>query len=136
MRIVLDTNVFIISLGRASKFRPIFDAIKAGKIILLLTTEIYLEYLEQLEYKTTSLIALNICNSLSDLKNVEVINVSYRWNLIAADQDDNKFTDCAVAANADFLVTNDAHFKVLKIQEFPPINIISAEDFLQLLLHE
>ena len=34
--------------------------------------------------------------------------------LINADPDDNKFFDIAVAANADYLVTNDAHFNMVK----------------------
>ena len=34
----------------------------------------------------------------------------YKFNLIKSDPDDNKFVDCAVIANAKFIVTEDRHF--------------------------
>ena len=34
----------------------------------------------------------------------------YKFNLIKSDPDDNKFVDCAVIANAEFIVTEDRHF--------------------------
>jgi len=38
--------------------------------------------------------------------------------------------DVAIAASADFLVTNDRHFDVLKQVEFPRVPIISFQDLL------
>ena len=58
----------------------------------------------------------------------------YNWILIQDDLDDNKFTDCAVASSAQYLVTNDKHFNALKTITFPPINVVSADDFLTILL--
>jgi predicted nucleic acid-binding protein len=49
--------------------------------------------------------------------------------LIKTDIDDNKFVDCAIAANAHFIVTEDKHFTILEAIPFPKVNIISAEDF-------
>ena len=63
------------------------------------------------------------------LSNVELVNPYYNWNLIPADPDDNKFVDAAVSGNVDYLVTNDKHFKVLKSIEFPPVNVITLEEF-------
>ncbi len=58
-------------------------------------------------------------------------DVYYRWNLIKQDTDDNKFVDCAIAANANFIVTNDKHFKGLKNISFRKVEVISADEFLQ-----
>jgi len=55
--------------------------------------------------------------------------VKYKWNLITADPDDNKFVDCAVSANATYLVTNDRHFNVLRGIDFPIINVIDIDTF-------
>lgn len=44
-----------------------------------------------------------------------------------------KFVDCAISSNAHYIVTDDKHFKILKSIDFPKIEIIKAEDFLQLL---
>lgn len=51
------------------------------------------------------------------------------FSLIEADPDDNKFVDCAVAADAEYIVTNDSHFNVLKKIDWPKISIITIEDF-------
>jgi predicted nucleic acid-binding protein len=49
------------------------------------------------------------------------------------DPEDNKFVDCGIAGQADFLVTQDKHFNILKTIEFPKLSIISTEDFAKLL---
>ena len=59
--------------------------------------------------------------------------IYYSWNAITQDPDDNKFFDVAVAANADYLVTNDAHFREAANIPFPKVNIISADAFLDIL---
>jgi predicted nucleic acid-binding protein len=66
---------------------------------------------------------------LSELPNVQFINTYYHWRLIAIDPDDNKYCDCAIASQADFIVTEDKHFNVLREIAFPPLQTISASDF-------
>jgi uncharacterized protein len=41
--------------------------------------------------------------------------------------------DCAIAVGADYIVSNDGHFKVLIDIPFPSVNVIKAEDFLLVL---
>ena len=53
----------------------------------------------------------------------------FQFRLIEADLDDNKFVDCAIVANARYIVTNDAHFRVLTNIPFPTVEIISLENF-------
>jgi hypothetical protein len=53
-----------------------------------------------------------VLETLETLPNVHYIQKYYYWNLISADPDDIKFVDCAVAGSADFIVTNDKHFKM------------------------
>ncbi|MBL0263639.1 MAG: PIN domain-containing protein [Leptospiraceae bacterium] len=50
---------------------------------------------------------------LDNLSNVEYITQYFKWRLIETDPDDNKFVDCAIAANAEYLATEDNHFQVL-----------------------
>ena len=61
--------------------------------------------------------------------NTLTVTPYYKWNLITADPDDNKFVDCALNAGADFIVTNDRHFGVLKNIDFPKINVIDIDTF-------
>ena len=44
---------------------------------------------------------------LDNLSNVEYVTQYFKWNLIKVDPDDNKFTDCAIASNAEFLASNE-----------------------------
>lgn len=53
--------------------------------------------------------------------------------LIQADPDDNKFVDCAFAANATYIVSNDRHFDVLSKIDFPKIQVLKLIEFLQTL---
>ena len=59
--------------------------------------------------------------------------IYFNWQLIEADKDDNKFVDCAISVGADYLVTNDRHFKILKNIPFPSVNTINADNFLELI---
>ena len=131
MKVILDTNILLISLPSKSKYRPIFDSLINNKFQLMITNEILSEYLEIIEQKTNSEIANNVIKLLLSLNNVIKTEVYYKWNLIENDQDDNKFVDCAISSNADFIVTNDQHFKILQSIEFPKMNIISVDEFVK-----
>jgi uncharacterized protein len=65
--------------------------------------------------------------------NVHQTDIFFKWHFIVVDPDDDKFVDCAVAAAADYIVTNDNHYNILKQLDFPKINTIKAEDFVKLL---
>ena len=58
----------------------------------------------------------------------------YHFNLITADADDNMFVDCAIQANAHYIVTNDHHYDVLRHIDFPKVGVIKLMDFL-LMIH-
>ena len=83
--------------------------------------------------RANSTIADNILSAFRKASNILNVDTYYRWNMIIADPDDNKFTDAYVNGNTDFLVTNDTHFNVVKTIKFPKINIVSANEFVKLL---
>ncbi len=130
MRIVLDTNCLLISIPKKSKYRIVFDSLLQKKFTLVISNEILSEYEEKISEKSNALVAKNISEMLTTLSNVEKRDVYYRWNLIQRDYDDNKFVDCAIAGNVDYLVTNDTHFSALKQIEFPTVNVISINEFI------
>jgi len=51
--------------------------------------------------------------------------------LIEADEEDNKFADCAIVARAKYIVTNDRHFNILKITPFPKVDVVKIDEFLE-----
>ena len=133
MRIVLDTNCLIQSVGRHSEFRPIWDSILNGQNTLCVTNEILEEYSEILGCLFNQQFADMVI--LAILKNpfVELFSPHYRFNLISVDPDDNKFVDCAIVANARYIVTNDHHYNVLRNIKFPSVDVMNLTDFLDLL---
>jgi uncharacterized protein len=130
MKIVLDTNVLLVALPRHSPFYPIYKAFLDEKISLCISNEILFEYEEQLSVRYGMTQTDLHLSEIFKMKNVKKIDTYYHWGLISQDPDDNKFVDCAIAANANFLVTNDRHFKILRDVEFPKVNVIKAEEFL------
>ena len=39
------------------------------------------------------------------------------------------FVDCAVAADAEYIVTNDTHFNILKQIDWPKLTVIAIKEF-------
>ena len=72
-----------------------------------------------------------IVYAIMERKNVKLITPFYHWHLITTDPDDNKFVDCAIAANAKCIVTEDHHFNVLKEIPFPSVAVVGIDEFLQ-----
>jgi predicted nucleic acid-binding protein len=57
------------------------------------------------------------------------VNKYFFWQLIPDDPDDEKFVDCAIACGADYIVTNDRHFRKLKKNPFPKVNVVNEAEF-------
>lgn len=124
-RVVWDTNVLLVSISSKSRYHCIFKQLLHGAYELFITSEILFEYEEVIGQKYNSTVAKDVSRALLALPNVKNVTVYYKWNLIKADYDDNKFVDCAVSANADGIVTEDKHFNVLREHQFPSVNLMN-----------
>lgn len=136
MRVVLDTNCFLAIIPKISPYRPLFDAYRRQDFELAVTTDILEEYEEIFGQKMTPQIATNLLELIDKQPNTIYTDVFYRWNLILRDPDDNKHVDCAIAAGADYIVTNDSHFSDLDEVDFPIVRYISLQNFMILLFGE
>ena len=112
-RIVLDTNCLLQALPSRSPYHKIWTEVMAGRISLCVNSDILSEYEEKLAEKTTPEIARNVLEAITRLHTTVFQQVYFHFGLIEADPDDNKFVDCAVAVDAEYIVTNDAHFNRL-----------------------
>jgi len=133
MRVVIDTNVLINCISSRTRYHAIWQAFLTGEITLYASIDVLLEYEELVLQKYPVKIASDIIDILLDPDYVRQQDIYYYWNAISIDKDDNKFFDTAVASGAEYIVTNDNHFKSAKRLSFPKVNIISADDFLQIL---
>ena len=129
MKIVLDTNCLLVSVQEYSNFFWLWQAFRDKKFVLCYTDEILNEYQEILSHYYSVALAKYVIDAILNAPHAEPIIVYYKWQLIAADPDDNKFVDCAVSANTNYIVTNDKHFKVLEEIDFPKVNILTIDEF-------
>ena len=130
MRLVLDTNSLIQCVSRRSRYHSIWLSILDGRNDLCVTTDILSEYFEILERKASARFASLVLEVILNNPHTRYINTFYRFNLISADPDDNKFVECAIASQARFIVTDDHHYDVLKNVEFPQVDIVSIDQML------
>jgi len=132
--VVLDTNCLVSSLKRDSIYYPIWRDFIVGKYVLCVTDEILDEYEEIIVRKTNSPeIAHNVISAILNRHNTLHVEVFYHFELIKSDLDDNKFVDCAIKANAKYIVTEDHHFNELAKIDFPHIDVIGIDTFLAML---
>ena len=121
------------ALSRHSEFYPVWTGIQTGKYLLCVSNDILEEYHEIITQKTSIVVADNVIRLLSECAFVEYIDPRYHLELIQTDPDDNKFVDCAFAANASYIVSNDKHFDALRKIDFPKIKVLKLIEFLQTL---
>ena len=127
--IVLDTNCLLQSLSRRSSYYKVWEDFILGKYTLCVSTEILAEYEEIIASHISPLAANIVIEAILRANNVMRVDAHYRFDLIVADPDDNKFVDCAVVSNADYIVTEDKHFNVLKDITFPKIEVKKLQEF-------
>ena len=129
--IVLDTNCLLACIANKSKFHSVWEAFLNEKFCLCVSNEIMTEYEEILARKTSPTFAEMIIYIILNSENVVFVSPYYKFRLITIDPDDNKFVDCAIIANADYIVSQDTHFNVLKTINFPKVNVIRIEEFVK-----
>ena len=133
LKVVSDTNVLLVSISSRSRYYPIYRSFIDELYTLCVTTDVLDEYEEILNQHLGTEKTHYVLETIDNAPNILPVTRYYRWELIQADPDDNKFVDCAIACNADYIVTHDGHFDVLKTISFPQVNILTADQFLTIL---
>jgi putative PIN family toxin of toxin-antitoxin system len=127
-KVVLDTNVLLVSISERSKLHWVFKTLLEGEYTLCVTTDILAEYAEIIDQHMGFTVSESVLGVLENLTNIELITTYYKFHLLK-DEDDKKFVDCAIAANASFIVSHDKDFKVLNPEEFPFMSVINTDIF-------
>ena len=133
LKVVIDTNVLLVSISPHSKHHWIFGELLKETYELFITNDILLEYNEIISSRYSAHVVINLFETLKTLPNVHHIIPHFQWNLITQDPDDNKFVDCALNSGADCILTHDKHFNVLKEIDFPKIRIHRIHEFKEMI---
>jgi uncharacterized protein len=138
MKIVLDTNVLL--SGLISSLTPpaqVLLAIEGRDVQILLSGEIFAEYVRVVQRPSTRrYIRLSdeaIHTVLENLHGVARLIDSPEPVYASADPDDDKFLACAVAGNADCIVSGDT--QLLDLGSFRDIPILTPAAFLHWMEH-
>lgn len=133
MRVVLDTNVVLQMLPRRSRYHGILQSFLQGTFEWIITTDIFLEYIEILQQRANPQMIPLFTQLLFHAPEIADTRVYFFFEAIVSDPDDNKFVDAYLAGNGDFLITWDKHFEPLRDIRFPKVQLMNPDEFLVLL---
>jgi putative PIN family toxin of toxin-antitoxin system len=129
MRVVIDTNVFVSSFFGGNP-RKIIDLWKKGNIILCLSPAIvdgYIAVLHRLSLGKEGDID-ELLRLFSKGYHIIFTHRTPKLNIVDEDPDDDKFIECAVALNSEFIISGDRALQA--VRNYMGIKILSPRDFL------
>jgi len=130
MRIVLDANIFVSSFFWGGNPRMVLKRVIEGIDELFITKEILDEIDEVMgrpKFHTDKEEIDYFINSIEEIGNKIIPKRRIRNG--SRDKTDNKYIECGIAANADYIISGDIH--LLELREYENIKIIMARDYLE-----
>lgn len=122
-KVVLDTNVIVSAHLKGGGFPAfILDLALASKIQLCVTAEILEEYEEVLRRSRFGIDSNKITQSIRLIKKKAKRVKPTRTLSLSPDPDDNRFLECAEAAEAAYLVTGNRRHFPLKHKKTKVVN--------------
>ena len=136
VRIVFDTNVWVSILLNKVLAREFLPLIRKGHIDLCISEELLKELAKVLTYpKIETILAeaqldpkivlSSIMESVTYIKTKEIVKE------VKEDPTDNRVLECALSANALFIVSGDKH--LLDLVEYKGVKILKAREFLKIM---
>jgi putative PIN family toxin of toxin-antitoxin system len=133
MKVCIDTNVLLQARAATHPFGLILDAFVFGQMQWAVSNPIIQECCEIITQRCGQLAWNTLSQLLQNLETrgvLEQIVPHYQFQIIVTDPDDNKFTDCAISAQADYVITSDHHFAPLANAGYKP-QPITPEAFIE-----
>jgi uncharacterized protein len=131
LRVVFDTNIFISAFViPSSKAEEAYLHSLMGDFILCSSVAILSETAQKLREKF-GWEDNRITRLLKAIARVGIVIKTHPHLHFWADEPDNRILECAVAAEADFIVTGDKH--LLSLKHFRNISIVTLSHFLEFL---
>lgn len=128
MNIVLDTNVVISGIFFSGPPFEILKAWQQGELHIVLSPEIMNEYYrvaEELQERFPTVDAEPVLTLIA--ANSEIIQPPTLSSQICEDPDDDKFLTCALAGNAEVIISGDKH--LLNVAVYQGIPVLNPSTF-------
>jgi putative PIN family toxin of toxin-antitoxin system len=130
VRAVLDTNVFVSGVFFTGPPYRILDAWRKGLLTLVVSPEILEEYRRVGHELSEGFEGVDLSSLLALLvTHAEVIKATPLPVPVCRDPDDDKFLACAIAADAEVIVSGDKD--LLAIDEHRGVRILKPRDFVE-----
>lgn len=126
MTVIIDTNILIDAWKDDFSYaRKILDEVTEGNIRAVVIHKIWKEYQLILDRLVNDERHYNLAQKF--ISALEEVKPKTRVNIVKYDKEDNKFFDAAIAANAEYIISNDSH--LWEIGEYQGIKVMKPEDF-------
>jgi uncharacterized protein len=133
MKIVLDANIFVSSFFWGGNPRLALERVIEGMDELFITKEI-LDEVESVmgrpKFHADKEKIAYFINSIEEIGNKIV--PKKRVKNASRDKADNKYLECGIAADVDYIISGDIH--LLELKEYKTIKIVTAKDYLGICL--
>ncbi len=127
-KVVIDTNIYISAIFWGGKPREVVDLGRDKNILIFTSLDIEKEIAEKLRTKF-KLDEEKVNKVLLDFATFTIpVKVTKRIQAVPDDPEDDKFIECAISCNADYIVSGDRH--LLNLKGYAGIRILKASEFL------
>jgi len=132
MRIVLDANIFISALFWGGNPRKVLERAINKTDELFISKEIQDEIEEVIGRPKFHAEKDKIEYIIKSIEDISVkITSTARIKKGSRDITDNKYIECAIAADADYLISGDIH--LLELKQYNKIKIVTAKEYLDII---
>lgn len=130
IRVVIDTNVLVSALIFTGPPSRLVSLLRERRIVLLLSKDVFIEYLRVLAYPKFKLKGEEIKTLVDEhiLPFGEMVTVADTPAIVPEDPADDKFLSLAAAGHARFVLSGDKH--LLDLKRHGRARIVTAREFL------
>jgi putative PIN family toxin of toxin-antitoxin system len=132
MKIVLDANIFISSFFWGGNPRTVFERAIEGIDTLFITKEI-LDEIEKVigrpKFHASQEGIDFFINSIEEIGTKIVPKVKIKNG--SRDKTDNKYLECGITANVDYIISGDFH--LLELESYENIKIVTAKNYFEII---
>jgi len=131
-KVVIDTNVLISAALFGGNPEKILDLVQENRITLLISDEILDEFKKVLheKFSFSMVVASRAASIIKEI--ATIITPNLKLNVIKQKESDNRILECAVAGNAQYIITGDTKH-IAPLKKYKKVKILRPSQFLKLI---
>ncbi len=127
-RVVADTNIYVSALNFGGTPDEALSSARRGHVQLFISKPI-LDEIDAVLQRKFAWTLLRVHEALTEIqKFATLVNPDEKVTVVTDDEPDNRILECALAAEAHFVVSGDSHLK--ELERYGDILILSPRAFL------